>query len=61
MKKTFRLPKSTQREIISKELIDEVIFNSKNLQDRLMLELQSRCGARIGEVLHNRVKDIDGR
>lgn len=61
MRKTFRLPKARQREIISKELIDEVIFNSKSLLDRLMLELQSRCGARIGEVLHIRVKDVDGR
>ena len=29
MKKTFRLPKLKQREIIAKEIIDEVIFNSK--------------------------------
>ena len=61
MKKTYRLPKFKQREIIAKEIIDEVIFNSKNLRDRLVLELQSRCGARIGEVLKIRVKDIDGR
>ena len=61
MKKTFRLTKPKQREIIAKEIIDEVIFNSKNLRDRLVLELQSRCGARIGEVLKIRVKDIDGR
>ena len=61
MKKTFRLPKQKHREIIAKEIIDEVIFNSKNLRDRLILELQSRCGARIGEVLKIRVKDIDGR
>lgn len=31
MRKTFRLPKRTQREIIAKELIDEVIFTSKTL------------------------------
>jgi len=61
IRKTFRLPKPKQREIIAKEVIDEVIFNSKNLRDRLILELQSRCGARIGEVLNIRVKDIDGR
>jgi len=61
MRKTFRLPKPRQREIIPKEVIDEVIFNSKELRDRLILELQSRCGARIGEVLKIRVKDIDGR
>jgi len=61
MRKTFRLPKPKQREIIAKGLIDEVIFNSKNLRDRLLLELQSSCGARIGEVLNIRVKDIDER
>ena len=61
MRKTYRLPKPTQREIIAKGLIDEVIFNSKNLRDRLLLELQSRCGARIGEVLNIRVRDIDER
>ena len=61
MRKTFRLPKPKQREIIAKGLMDEVIFNSKNLRDRLVLELQSSCGARIGEVLNIRVKDIDDR
>ena len=61
MRKAFRLPKPKHREIISRELIDEVIFNGKKLRDRLILELQSRCGARIGEVLKIRVKDIDGR
>jgi integrase/recombinase XerD len=61
MRKTFRLPRPTQREIFAKEIVDEVIFNSKNVRDRLLLELQSRCGARIGEVLNIRVTDIDGR
>lgn len=45
MRKGFRIPKAKQREIIPKEVIDEVIFNSKNLRDRFLLELQSRCGA----------------
>jgi len=61
MRKSFRLPKPKRREIISKELIDEVIFNSRNQRDRLIVELQSRCGARIGEVLAIRVNDIDER
>jgi integrase len=61
MRKTFRLPKPKQREIIAKGLMDEVIFNSKNLRDRLVLELQSSCGARIGEVLNIRAKDVDER
>jgi len=61
IRKMFPLPKPKQREVISKALIDEVIFNSQSLRDRLILELQSQCGARIGEVLNIRVKDIDGR
>ena len=61
MRKMFPLPKPKQREVISKAIIDEVIFNSQSLRDRLILELQWRCGARVGEVLKIRVKDIDGR
>lgn len=61
MRKTFRKPKTHPRKVIPKEIIDELIFNCRNLRDRLIFELQSRCGARIGEVLTIRVKDIDGR
>jgi integrase/recombinase XerD len=42
LRKTFRPPKETQRQMISKESIDEVIFNSRSLRDRLLLELQGR-------------------
>ena len=38
MKKTFRCPKSTQRQIVPKEIVDEAIFNSETLRDRLLLE-----------------------
>jgi integrase/recombinase XerD len=61
MRKTFRLPKPKQREIVPKEVIDEVVFTSKEVGERLILELQSRCGGGIGEVLKIRVRDIDGR
>jgi len=61
VRKGFRIPEAKQREIIPKEVIDEVIFNSKNLRDRFLMELQPRCGARIGEALNIRVKDIEGR
>ncbi len=61
MRKMFPLSKPKQKEVISKAVIDEVTFNSQSLRDRLILELQSRCGIRIGEVLNIRVKDIDGR
>jgi len=61
MRKTFRKPKTQPRKVIPKAIIDELIFNCKGLRDRLIFELQSRCGARIGEVLKIRVKDVDGR
>ena len=61
MRKTFRNPKTQPRKVIPKEIIDELIFNCKDLRDRLILELQAKCGARIGDVLKIRVKDIDGR
>jgi len=56
MRKTFHLPKPRQRRIISTVVIDEVILRSQSLQDKLILELQSRCSARIGEVLNIRVR-----
>jgi len=61
MRKTFRKPKTKPRKAVPKEIVDELVFNCKDLRDRLILELQARCGARIGEVLKARVKDIDGR
>ena len=61
MRKTFRKTKPRPKKIVPKEIIDEIIFNCQNLRDRLLFELQSRCGARIGEVLNIRVNDIEGR
>jgi integrase len=46
---------------LDKETVDEIIFNSKNTRDRLILELQARCGLRIGEVLNLKVSDVSGR
>ncbi|MHB8881040.1 MAG: tyrosine-type recombinase/integrase [Thermodesulfovibrionales bacterium] len=41
--------------------MDEIIFNSRGVRDRLILELQARCGLRIGEVLNLRASDVSGR
>jgi integrase len=46
---------------LDKETVDELIFNSKTIRDWLILELQARCGLRIGEVLNLKVADISGR
>jgi len=49
------------RRILDKETVDEMIFNAGSVRDRLTLELQARCGLRIGEVLNLRVADLSGR
>ncbi len=46
------------RKVPDKEAIDEIIYKTKNLRDRLILELQARCGLRIGESLKIKVSDI---
>jgi len=39
-------------------VVDEIIFRTDNLRNRVMLELMARGGMRIGEVLNLRVMDI---
>jgi len=41
--------------------VEEMIYNSKSQRDRLILELQARCGLRIGELLKIRVSDVSDR
>jgi integrase len=59
--KSFKHIQQRPRKILDKETVDEIIFNSKNTRDRLILELQARCGLRIGEVLNLRVSDVSQR
>jgi integrase/recombinase XerD len=59
--KSFKSVQQRPRKILDKETVDEIIFNSKNTRDRLILELQARCGLRIGEVLNLKVSDFSGR
>ena len=61
MVKAFKSPRMKQKDIISKESVDEIIYRSKKIRDRLILELQARCGMRIGEVLNLRASDITDR
>jgi integrase len=42
MRKTFRLPKPKQREIVAKEVIDEVIFMPEPLANRLKTYIQGK-------------------
>lgn len=61
LSKAFKNVQHPPRKILDKETVDEIIFSSRNVRDRLILELQARCGLRIGEVLKLRASDISGR
>jgi integrase/recombinase XerD len=47
--------------ILDKEVVDEMIYNTRDRRNRLMLELQARCGLRVGELLNIRVSDVSER
>jgi integrase/recombinase XerD len=59
--KGFKAPKQVARRILEREMVEELIYNADNLRDRLILELQARCGLRIGEALKITVKDVSDR
>ncbi len=59
--KAFKAPKQVARRILDRETVEELIYNADNLRDRLILELQARCGLRIGESLKITVKDVSDR
>jgi integrase len=61
LSKAFGTSTQRSRKILSKEAVDEMIYNAETLRDRLMLELQARCGLRIGELLGLRVYDVADR
>jgi len=61
MRKIFKDPKPTQWKILEKEVVDEMIFRTTNLRNRVMLELMARGAMRIGEVLKLTPKDIQDR
>lgn len=61
VKNLFPKPKASQWVIFDKDTIDEAIFRTLNIRNRLMLELMARGGMRISEVLGLRPRDIDGQ
>jgi len=58
MRKIFREPKISRWDILEKDLVDEMIFRTRNRRNRLMLELMARGGMRVGEVLKIRAGDL---
>jgi len=61
LRKTFRGPKPSLRRILDRDTIDELIYRTTDLRTRLLLELQARCGLRIGEVLALTPTCVEGR
>jgi integrase/recombinase XerD len=61
LSKSFKAPKQIPHKILERETVDEMIYNTKRQRDRLILELQARCGLRIGELLKIRVSDVSDR
>ena len=61
LRKSYRAPKQLPHKILERETVDEMIYNTKRKRDRLILELQARCGLRIGELLKIKVSDISDR
>jgi integrase/recombinase XerD len=61
LSKAFKTPKQVARRILDREIVEELIYNTQTLRDRLILELQARCGLRIGEALKIKVSDVVDR
>ncbi len=61
LSKSFKAPKQPPYKILDRETVDEMIYNTKRKRDRLLLELQARCGLRIGELLKIKVADVSDR
>ena len=61
LRKLFKAGKITQFKILEKDVVDEIIFRTQNLRNRIMLELMARGCMRIGEVLKLAPMDIDDR
>ena len=61
LRKLFRAVKPAQLRILEKDVVDEIIFRTRNQRNRVMLELMARSGMRVGEVLKLRAMDIEDR
>ncbi len=52
LRKLFRPTVTVSWTILEKETVDEIIFRTIKVRNRLVLELMARGGMRIGEVLY---------
>jgi site-specific recombinase XerD len=58
LRKLFRPKANVYWDNIEKDTVDEIIFRTDNVRNRLMLELMARGGMRVGEVLKLTPADI---
>jgi len=61
LRKLFRSKTIAHWDIIEKDTVDEIIFRTDIVRNRLMLELMARGGMRVGEVLKLTPADIVDR
>ena len=61
LRKLFRPNVKTYWDILEKDVVDEIIFRTTKIRDKLILELMTRGAMRIGEVLKLTPGDIDER
>jgi integrase len=61
LRKLFRQKATVHWDMIEKETVDEIIFRTIKIRNRLILELMARGGMRIGEVLKLTPADIQNR
>jgi integrase len=61
LRKLFRSKVKVQWNILEKDTVDEIIFRTTTLRNRLLLELMARGAMRIGEVLKLTPNDIAER
>lgn len=61
VRKTFQAPKPAPRQILNRDTVDELIYRTTDLRTHLLIELQARCGLRIGEALGLTAAAVDGR
>ena len=55
------MPNHKARKILDKETVDGMVYSANCLRDRLIIELQARCGLRIGELLKLKAGDVSER
>ena len=61
LRKLFKKPKPRAWKILEKEVVDEIIFRTEDLRNRIILELMARAGMRVSEVLKITPNDIQER